>query len=35
MAPLSELSRPFAYPAALFAMLLSAMLPLLSFRWRG
>lgn len=30
-----ELSWPFAYPAALFAMLVSAILPLLYFRWRG
>lgn len=34
-ADMPELSWPFAYPAALFAMLVSAILPLLYFRWRG
>lgn len=34
-AHMPELSWPFAYPAALFVMLISAVLPLLYFRWRG
>ena len=34
-AHMPELSWPFAYPAALFVMLVSAVLPLLYFRWRG